>query len=441
MNKHNQQLLPSNPDLKQLKNQAKDLKKIFEKNDPSAIERTQSFHPEFLNTSEDKIKDAELALSDFQLIIAREYSFPSWQKLKRFVETASEHTVTETANQLKLAIDEDDVASVKKLIKKEPELVHEHVLRQQWDYKNQRPLTYASQLGRVDIVKALLDAGADPGADGYLAVARATVSDGNLPITKLFIEYGVDPNVKVHGWGAWLLYPCECLAPDTLEYLLKSGAVPNLVYEDGRCQLTPMEMVLGTYTRSENRHKCINVLITAGVHYDDSPVMDIHRRHLDQLEDRLRNTPSLISEHFDNVDYGDTGDRGMTAKGGTLLHIASEWCETEAVEFLLKYGADVNAKAKVDEHNIGGQTPIFHSVSQYKLSGQGYAITKLLLEAGADLSIKANIYGQASMAGKKDNVGIYDPLEYAEAFPSQEKFRDQRIVDLLVKHKNRVELL
>ncbi len=141
MNKHNQQLLPSNPDLKQLKNQAKDLKKIFEKNDPSAIERTQSFHPEFLNTSEDKIKDAELALSDFQLIIAREYSFPSWQKLKRFVETASEHTVTETANQLKLAIDEDDVASVKKLIKKEPELVHEHVLRQQWDYKNQRPAT------------------------------------------------------------------------------------------------------------------------------------------------------------------------------------------------------------------------------------------------------------------------------------------------------------
>ena len=73
----------------------------------------------------------------------------------------------------------------------------------------------------------------------------------------------------------------------------------------------------------------------------------------------------------------------MTAKGGTLLHIAAEWCESEAVELLLKCGADVNAKAKIDEQNTGGQTPVFHSVSQYKLKGQGYAITKLLLEAGA----------------------------------------------------------
>lgn len=434
MNKHNQQLLPSNPDLKQLKNQAKDLKKIFENHDPSARERIWNFHPEFQNTSEDKIKDAKLALSDFQLIIAREYSFPSWAKLKRFVETASDHTVTDIANQLKMAIDEVDVASVKKLIKKDPELIHDHVLRQQWDYKNQRPLTYASQLGRVDIVKVLLDAGADPGADGYLAVARATVSDNNLPVTKLFIEYGVDPNVKVYDWGALLLYPCECLAPDTIEYLLKSGADPNLVYEDGRCRLTPMEMLLGTYTRSENRHKCINALIDAGVHFDDSPVMDIHRRHLEGLEDRLRSTPSLISERFDNVAYGGTAGRGMTEKGGTLLHIAAEWCETEAVELLLNYGSDVNAKAKVDEHNIGGQTPIFHSVSQNKWKGEGYAITKLLLEAGADLSVKANIQG---MHDEKNNVGIYDPIEYAEAFPSQKQFRDDRIVDLLVKHKKR----
>ncbi len=432
MNKHNQQLPPSNPDLKQLKNRAKDLKKIFENSGPSAIERIQNFHPEFLNASDDKIQNAKLALSDFQLIIAREYSFPSWPKLKRFVETASDHTVTESANQLRLAIIDDDVTSVKKLIKKEPDLINEHVLRQQWDYKNQRPLTYASQIGRVEIVKVLLDAGADPGADGHLAVARATISDNNLPVTQLFIEHGVDPNVMVHGWGAWLLYPCESLSPESLEYLLKSGADPNLIYEDGRCRETPMEMVLGTYMRSENRHKCINALIGAGVHFDDGPVMDIHRRHLDQLEDRLRTKPSLISECFDNVDHGGTAGRGMTEKGGTLLHIAAEWCETESVELLLKYGAEVNAKAKVNEQNVGGQTPIFHSVSQNKWKGEGYVITKLLLEAGADISIKANIQGEFD---KKNNVAIYDPLEYAEAFPAQEKFRDERIVDLLVKHK------
>ena len=431
MNKHNQQLLPSNPDLRQLKNQAKDLKKIFKSNDQSAYERIRSFHPEFLNTSDDKIRDAKLALNDFQLIIAREYSFPSWQKLKRFVDTVSDHTVTESANQLRLAIIEDDVTSVRKIIKKEPELIHEHVLRQQWDYKNQRPLTYASQIGRTEIVKVLLDAGADPAADGHLAVARATISDNNLPVTKLFIEYGVDPNVMVHGWGAWLLYPCESLSPGSLKYLLKSGADPNLVYEDGRCRETPMEMVLGTYSRSENRHKCINVLIAAGVHFEDGPVMDVFRRSFDQLKDRFRTTPSMIKERFDNVDYGETALRGMTAKGGTLLHIAAEWCETEAVKLLLKYGADVNAKAKVDEQNIGGQTPIFHSVSQNKWKGQGYAITKLLLEAGADITIKANIRGDYD---KKNNVGIYDPLEYAIAFPSQERFRDQRIVDLLIKY-------
>ena len=48
---------------------------------------------------------------------------------------------------------------------------------------------------------------------------------------------------------------------------------------------------------------------------------------------------------------------------------------------LLDRGADVNARAAVDEAGIGGQTAVFHSVTQY--GDWGLAVTKLLLERGA----------------------------------------------------------
>src|SRR5256884_2595872 len=54
---------------------------------------------------------------------------------------------------------------------------------------------------------------------------------------------------------------------------------------------------------------------------------------------------------------------------------------------LLDRGADVNARAAFDHYGVGGQTPVFHAVTQFH--DAGLPVARLLLERGADLSVRA----------------------------------------------------
>jgi hypothetical protein len=71
--------LPSNPNLDQLKHQAKDLLKAHAAGDPDAIRRVREFHPRYDETT--------MTVSDAQLVVAREYGFASWPRLKAHVDS------------------------------------------------------------------------------------------------------------------------------------------------------------------------------------------------------------------------------------------------------------------------------------------------------------------------------------------------------------------
>jgi hypothetical protein len=77
--------LPSRPSLEQLKNQAKELVKSHKSADAEGLQRIQASHPRFASASE--IRAAKFSLSDAQLVIAREYGFASWPKLKQHIES------------------------------------------------------------------------------------------------------------------------------------------------------------------------------------------------------------------------------------------------------------------------------------------------------------------------------------------------------------------
>src|SRR6266511_2068083 len=78
--------LPSQPNLEQLKNQAKDLLKSLKSGAADAIQRIRENHPRWSAASEPEMHAAELSLSDAQLVLAREYGFASWPKLKEHVD-------------------------------------------------------------------------------------------------------------------------------------------------------------------------------------------------------------------------------------------------------------------------------------------------------------------------------------------------------------------
>jgi len=70
-------------------------------------------------------------------------------------------------------------------------------------------------------------------------------------------------------------------------------------------------------------------------------------------------------------------------------------------------GADVNARATLDEAGIGGQTAIFHAVTQF--DDNGLPITQLLIERDAD-TVRAKLPGNYERPGE---IVECTPLGYA----------------------------
>jgi hypothetical protein len=109
--------LPSRPNLEQLRNQAKDLLKAHQDGDPQAVERFRGSHPRWSNASESEIRAARLSLSDAQLVIAREYGFSRWVKLKEQVQLES----ADPLELLKKAFQANDAPLFRKLLDRHPE--------------------------------------------------------------------------------------------------------------------------------------------------------------------------------------------------------------------------------------------------------------------------------------------------------------------------------
>jgi len=57
----------------------------------------------------------------------------------------------------------------------------------------------------------------------------------------------------------------------------------------------------------------------------------------------------------------------------------------QSVQAVIDNGADVNARATVDPFGIGGQTPIFHAVTQF--GDWGLAVAQLLSQSLLRLSV------------------------------------------------------
>ena len=72
---------------------------------------------------------------------------------------------------------------------------------------------------------------------------------------------------------------------------------------------------------------------------------------------------------------------------------------------------DVNARATVDGAGVGGQTAIFHAVTQF--DDYGLPVTQLLVERGADLTVRVRLPGDYERPGE---IVECTPLGYARLF-------------------------
>ena len=78
--------LPAAPNLEQQRKQARELLDAARAHDPGALRRMRALHPRLSEGAAEALPVGSLALHDAQLVIAREYGFPSWPKLKAHID-------------------------------------------------------------------------------------------------------------------------------------------------------------------------------------------------------------------------------------------------------------------------------------------------------------------------------------------------------------------
>lgn len=80
-------ILPDRPQLDHLRQQAKTLHRAVRGGDPDARHRVEERYPGGVPAD-----PGEFPLSDAQLVVAREYGFASWTRLKRYLQTVADYT-------------------------------------------------------------------------------------------------------------------------------------------------------------------------------------------------------------------------------------------------------------------------------------------------------------------------------------------------------------
>jgi len=194
----------------------------------------------------------------------------------------------------------------------------------------------------------------------------------------------------------------ECHDAQLIRDLFAAGLNPVGLVDGKR----PVELLIEMYSRSSKFADCLRVLLEHGGAVGD-PLLEAIL--LDD-DDGLR---KLLAQSSDNLSRKLSPLCAYTScRGVTPLHICAEFNSVRCLRLLIESGADVNARADIDQEGIGGHTPIFHTVN----SNSNYCrpAMEILTEAGADLAIQVPmvLWGE-SMTWE---TIVYDvtPISYAQ---------------------------
>jgi len=331
--------LPARPSLEQLRKQAKDLTRDYRAGDSAALARLRAHKSNISETT----GEHPAILADAQHCLAREYGFESWPKLKRHVlltqRPADFHEPTWGASTWEFftAVYEGDKGRVRHMLGNEPWLARA-------EYAYLQPLHYAVKGGRIDMVRLLLEAGANPLAEGWSGrplgddTPLARARDREQPeIVHLLEEAAAKPLEE--------LPPRPESPPDSLDELeramSKCGHKGDTKGAIALLEQHPDLAYAGLYEAVHQGHtKLARLLLERGADPTKpwrwscwlTPLMHSLRHDRPNYE-----MASMLMDH--GVTANDANGMGMT-----ILHILVGLGTPAAAAWILDHGADINRR-------------------------------------------------------------------------------------------------
>lgn len=375
--------LPPRPNLDQLRLQAHELQAAHRAGRSAAAARIAAHHPRLKGAPLTAILQAPLPLSDAQLVIAREYGFESWARLKQRVEFGrgvDRFTPHPRFAEALAALDAGDVGRLQALFAADPGLVHARTnLEPPYHYFTGATLLHhvAGNPGRdhplpdniLSIARLLLEAGADVDAGTLgpnggdtmgLLTTSAQASNRELtgPLMDLLLEHGARLDLTSDESMAAAL---ANHAPRAAEKMIALGAEPNLLTA---AALGRMDLLRGFFDEA-------------------GALVSRPRRHGRELSERdaigLALLYAYVRRELEAVDFliEKDGNWNMTGvNNGTALHRAAWSGDLPMVQRLVARGADI-----ANRDNPFVSTPL----SWAEHNGQGEVFEWLRTHCAIDL--------------------------------------------------------
>lgn len=252
--------LPGNANLEQLKKGAKSFQRAVRAGDPGAAEIVNEFHPRLASAAPGAAELAGFTRADAQLVIARQFGFPSWPKLKAHLELVARYSrfphqepLGGPLSDARAVVDEFLRLACLTYGNDDPDrLRRAQALLREHDWLERASVHTIAATGAVDAARELL--GRDPSQASlvggphrwapllYLAYSRVPLGTGHsaVAVARLLLEHGADPNAGylweglvppftaltgALGGGGTMPRHAEELALTRL--LLEAGADPN----------------------------------------------------------------------------------------------------------------------------------------------------------------------------------------------------------------------
>lgn len=246
--------------------------------------------------------------------------------------------------------------------------------------RNQTALIHAVIEENFPVAKLLLEHDADPNIQdqfGQTALMRAATNNGNnrrvnpqnandmgqmvlewiiacdrLSMVKLLLAHNANPNIQDNVGQTALMFSSDA---DRAKLLLKRGANPNLKDNEGRTMLIRAAMA---------GHADI-VQFLLSLHPSNNQILNL----IWMGKNQLKANDDIINQYSHLVNVNEIDNKGRSALG-----YATEKCNKNSVELLLKCGADPNSEDK------NGRTPLMNVIDRRAPCD----ITYVLIDKGAD---------------------------------------------------------